>query len=338
MIFNIPKDILEMILSILPKIVEVAIVLVLGFIVGKLVGRVVTAIVSRFGIDKVIGSSSLGKTLKEANLTLSFLIGILAKWLVYLVALIVVADILQITTLSSFLNMVVGYIPYLISGFLIIGFGFLFADFISKIIVNSLREIGFIYTGFVSFFTRLLIYVIVILTALSVMKLDITVINIFVSAMVWSLAGGVALAIGLALGLGFKDMIARNAESFLKSVNLMTSRLNQEVRVKELEGEIKRLEDELTIFRQEKERESEEKRARLEVLSKPVENVEDFLNKVVGSTGKVARIYGGYEITILDPTTFPWCDIIVTMYNMGYDVWISKKDNKYYISCKLRTE
>jgi hypothetical protein len=338
MIFNVPKDILEMILSLLPKIIEIIMVLVLGFIAGKLVGKMVTIIMGKFGVDKVIGNSSLGKTLKEANLTLSSLIGTLAKWAVYLATLIVVADILQITALSNLLVIIVGYIPYLISGFLIIGFGLLFADFISKIIVNSLKEIKFIHAGVVGFFTRLFMYIIVILTALSVMKLDITLVNIFVSAMAWGLAAGMALAMGLALGLGFKDMIAKNAESFLKSIGLMTSRLDQEVRIKELEGEIKRLESELDVLRQEKRKEIEEKRVRLEALSKPVENVEDFLNKVVGSTGKIAKVYGGYEITISDPITFPWRDVIMTMYNMGYDVWISKKDDAYCIVCKLKTE
>jgi len=338
MVFDVSQDILEMISAILPKIGGVAIVLILGFIIGKLVGKAITVIMTRVGIDRVISDSGLGKTLKEANLTLSSLIGTLARWFIYLIALLTIADIMQVAALSNFLELVVEYIPYLILGLLIIGLGFLFADFISKAIANSLREIGFIHVEIVNFFVRLFVYLIVVLTSLSVMKIDITIINTFASAMAWGLAAGIALAMGLALGLGLKDAIAKNAESVLKSVGFATSKLSQEIKTKDLEGEIKRLESEINTLRQEKMRELEEKKARLETLSKPVENIEEFLNKVVGSSGKVTKVYGGYQVMILDPIIFPWADVMITMQNMGYDVWVSKKDNMYFVVCKLKAE
>jgi hypothetical protein len=338
MISYLLHDILEMISALLPKIGAIAIVLILGFIIGKLVGKAITVVMNRLDVDRVISNSGLGKTLKEANLTLSSLIGTLARWFIYLIALLTIADIMQVVALSNFLEMVVGYIPYLISGLLIIGLGFLFADFISKAIANSLRGIGFIHVEIVNFFVRLFVYLIVVLTSLSVMKIDITIINTFASAMAWGLSAGIALAMGLGLGLGLKDVIAKNAESFLKSVGFATSKLSQEMKTKDLESEIKRLESELNALKLEKMKELEEKKARVEALSKPVENIEEFLNKVVGSSGKVTRVYGGYQIMILDPIVFPWADVTITMQNLGYDVWISKKDNMHFVVCKLKAE
>jgi hypothetical protein len=335
---SIIESISEYMLALLPKIGGAAIALILGLIFGKLIGKAIAVILNRFGVDKAISGSSLGKTLAEANLTLSSLIGALVRWFIYLVALLAAVDILQVTAFSNFLTMVVEYIPFLILGLLIIGLGFLFADFISKAIVNSLKDAGLPHTKIVGFLVRFFVYLIVVLTALSVMKIDVTILNTFASAMAWGLAIGIALTIGLALGLGLKDAIARNAESLLKSIGLATSKLSEEITTKELESEIKRLESELNALKEEKKRELEEKKARLEALSKPVENVEEFLNKIVGSTGRITRFYGGYEIEILDPISFPWCDVMLTMQNMGYDVWLSKKDNVYYVTCKLRAE
>ncbi|RJS74755.1 hypothetical protein CW710_00880 [Candidatus Bathyarchaeota archaeon] len=328
------ESVVERFTEILPKVGGAAIAIVLGYVFGKLAGKAITALLDRTGIDKAVKNSSVGKALERSNITISSFTGALVRWFIYLVSLLVAADILEITVFSNFLTMLLEYIPYLIVGIFILVLGFMFSDFASNAALNVFRELGLIYSRLLSLLIRMFLYLVVIVMAFSAMKIDVTILYTFANAMAWGLAAGIALVIGLAFGLGLKDAVAKNAENILKSLEATVSRVGEKVTMEQLESEVKRLRSEVEAYKAEKEKEEEEKKARLEALSKPIENLDEFLEKLIGSTGRVRPSYGGYEIEILDPVEFPWCDVLLTMQNLDFDIWFSKKDDVYKITCK----
>jgi len=56
-------------------------------------------------------------------------------------------------------------------------------------------------------------------------------------------------------------------------------------------------------------------------------DLESALEQMIGDFGKVNPVLGGYEIDILNPSGFPWPDVLrLLVVETQLDVWISKKD------------
>ena len=59
--------------------------------------------------------------------------------------------------------------------------------------------------------------------------------------------------------------------------------------------------------------------------------------KIVGETGEVVSEYGGYEITVVKPSLFPWYAVLDLLIETGQEIWINK-DGEIRINTKFRVE
>jgi hypothetical protein len=50
------------------------------------------------------------------------------------------------------------------------------------------------------------------------------------------------------------------------------------------------------------------------------------LKEMVEDTAYVDSVHGGFEITIVKPTLFPWFKVINELHEIGQDIWIAKKE------------
>ena len=135
---------------------------------------------------------------------------------IYLIAVFAAVNVLQIEILTHYMKMVVEYLPSLIAGIVILIFGLMIADFIGDAITAVGREAKIEYASLVSLAVRGVLYLVVIIIGLSTMKIDVSILNVVVTAISWGVAGAIALGVGLALGFGLKDYVARKAEDWLK--------------------------------------------------------------------------------------------------------------------------
>ncbi len=55
------------------------------------------------------------------------------------------------------------------------------------------------------------------------------------------------------------------------------------------------------------------------------------LKGLVGESGIVSELYGGYEITVLDTNVFPWEGVFNLLLDASYEVWISRSLNKQLV-------
>lgn len=62
------------------------------------------------------------------------------------------------------------------------------------------------------------------------------------------------------------------------------------------------------------------------------------LKDMVGDTGDVNSVYGGFEIRIVKPTLFPWYKVFNQLIEIGQEVWISKIEGKMSIISKPKVQ
>jgi len=195
---------IEMLRSYGPKIFLAFVILIVGWALGKGAGWLVRGMVSRWGFGAAFKKTSIGRAILLSGYTPSLFFGSLTRWCVYLIAVYEAIEVLEIPAMRTFMREIVLYLPYFISGLLILIVGFIFADSVGDIVkqAGGGSGRGEYYNPFGDA-VRIFLYFVVLVMALAQMKIDVTILYIFAQAFAWS----IAIAVALALGWHLKDRV-----------------------------------------------------------------------------------------------------------------------------------
>jgi len=220
------------IVEMLPRVAGAIIALVIGWIAGRALGKAISKVLDKAGVDDALRPTIFGRVLERSGITCVGFFDLLVRWFVYLIAIFAAVDILQITILSQYMSMVVAYLPSLIAGVVLLIAGFIVTDYITDFMKKVGEEAGAAYSRIFADGLRLFLYSVVIIIALSQMKIDVSILYIFANALSWGISIGVCVGLGIALGWGFKDVVAESAKEWIKSLTTTAEKV-EEVRAKE---------------------------------------------------------------------------------------------------------
>jgi hypothetical protein len=113
-------------------------------------------------------------------------------------------DILDIELLSVFVSEVLLYLPNLIAGILVLVIGLIAVEWITKLISHTTKEYKVISADLVTMAVRAILIFFILMIALDQWRIDTSIIYTFMQPLAW----GVAAAIAVAFGWGFKDVVA----------------------------------------------------------------------------------------------------------------------------------
>lgn len=196
---------IQSMISALPNIIAAIIVLIIGYIVGKVIGGGFRKVLEKAKIGEKISKNPLiNRILAVLNTTFERLIGALISIFFYVVFILAAIDILQIEMLSNFVNLVLLYLPNLIAGILVLIVGLIAVEWIVTFIRNTTKEYRIGGAELISTFFRAVLILVVIVITLDQWKIDTSIVYTFLQPLAW----GVAAAIAVAFGWGFKDIIA----------------------------------------------------------------------------------------------------------------------------------
>lgn len=208
----------ESFLESIPKAGGAIIVLIVGWTVGRIVGRAVSTMLERSGLDDLLKRTIVGRAIIRSGIKPVRFFDLLIRWFIYLVAIFVAVEMLHVEILSRFMLEVVEYIPNLIAGIAILIFGFIAADFLGEAVSALAEEAKILFYRIVGSMVKLILYFIVVTIALSQMKIDVKILYIFANAIAWGMAAGITIGLGIALGWGLKDVIAKSASKWFPSL------------------------------------------------------------------------------------------------------------------------
>ena len=198
-------------LQFLPKLVLALIIFIAGWVVGAVLGDVVAKIIKTIKLDAILESAGAKGLLNKAgfNLNTGAFIGGLIKWFVVIVFLVTSLDILGLQAVNSFLtNVVLGYIPQVIVATLILVVAAVLADLAQKVMAGGARALESKSAAFVGGIARWAIWIVALLAALQ----QLGIAGAMMQTLFTGLVAMLALAGGLAFGLGGKDAAARYIE------------------------------------------------------------------------------------------------------------------------------
>ena len=192
--------------SILPAIIGAIILLIIGWIVGRVLGKAVSVLIDKLGIEKSVGKTGIGKAfLKTGWASFADIGDFLIRIIVYLFAIMAAANILGITYLSALIAQMIAYIPSLVAFVIILFVGLILVDYFADFIIayGEQGALGLV-KPVISIF-RVFLYFIVIMLALTQLKIDLGIIYAFVTPVAWGVGIGVGAAVAIIVGFGLKD-------------------------------------------------------------------------------------------------------------------------------------
>jgi hypothetical protein len=190
----------------LPAILGALLILVLGWIISGFVAGLVGRALRAVRVDQVADRSGIHGALRRAQVhaNVSDVLAGVTKWYLRLVFILMAADAVKLTTVSTIVNQVLAFIPNLVVAAAILAvFGWL-AGFVRNAVTGALRS-----TMPNANTIGVLAYVATFGFGLIAAATQIGVATALIDILFAGIVAGLALAFGLAFGLGGRDEAAQ---------------------------------------------------------------------------------------------------------------------------------
>jgi len=207
-IANSLQDLWFRFIGFLPIFLGAVIVFSIGWVVavagGNLVERILKAVKVNDTFDRISG---LRAAMHRAGIELNAagFVGGLIKWFLLIVVLLATSDILGLAGVSVFLNRVIAYIPNIVVASLIIVIGVIFGNFVHRVTKASVDAIKMPHGHMAAAVAKWAIYVFTFLATL----IQLQIAEVLIQTLFTAFAAMLAIAGGLAFGLGGKDLAQR---------------------------------------------------------------------------------------------------------------------------------
>jgi hypothetical protein len=207
------EDAFSKLLGFIPNLLGGLVILVIGYIVARVLGKLVGKLLGRVGFDQWMERAGVSGVLQRSGtgLTASAMLGQVVFWFVFLISFTMFASALGVPEISNFMSDMLGYIPRIFAAIVIVCLAALFANFLAAIIRGAtgnetLAKVGkyaiLVYAAFAA------------LTQLGI-AVQLTGNTLLI------VLGGAALALGLAFGLGGREMAGQALQTLFERGSAM---------------------------------------------------------------------------------------------------------------------
>lgn len=206
LVVNSLQEIWWGVIKALGSILGALIVFLVGLVIAAGLASLVEKLVSLLKLDKVLVGVGLKEYFDRAGLNINTgkFFGKIVYWFIVVVFLLAASDILGFYALSGFLRDVLLYIPSIVVAVLIMLASVVIANFLRHLVRMSVKSAKLHAAYFLASLTWWAVVVFGFLAALSQLGVAVAIIN----ALVTGLVAMIALAGGIAFGLGGKDYAA----------------------------------------------------------------------------------------------------------------------------------
>lgn len=202
---------LAMFFGAIPKLLGFVVILVVGWLIASLIEKAIAALLHAVNFNSLADRSGLTNFARKSGTgaDASRVIGGIAKWFVRLIALVVAFDALGLPAVSDVLRQLLLWLPNLVVALVALVIGGIAASALSRVVRGAAAEGGLSNPDFLAKIASVAVWAFAIVVAVNQIGIATTLVNTLFTATV----GAVALALGLAFGLGARDtagQIVRN--------------------------------------------------------------------------------------------------------------------------------
>ncbi|MEZ4388892.1 MAG: hypothetical protein R3D98_15210 [Candidatus Krumholzibacteriia bacterium] len=203
----VTENLVAMVADMVPRFLVAIVVILLGLLVAKIAEKTIKVLFERLKIDALLDRTGFTGALRRLGLTGSP--GRLLARTVYFLLIILftqsVCRAVGLDVIADAIGAFFGYLPNLAAAFLVLLLGMIVSQFLSRTIATSAEESGLEYGSLLGRGVSSLVMFVVVIMAISQLRIDTGIIRMVVLV----LLSGLAVAVALSFGLGTRD-ITRN--------------------------------------------------------------------------------------------------------------------------------
>jgi hypothetical protein len=215
---------LNTLLAAIPQIIGALLILLIGWIIAGIVARILRELLERAGVDRLFaqhGGEVYGS--RSAELRPSVVASEIVKWIIRFVFLVAAANVLGMTQVSVLLNQVLLWLPNLLIAVVILLVAPLLGRFVRGIIEVGAGQMGF---GNARILGRIA-EIAIISFAVVIAMYQIGIANDLISILFIGVVGALAIAFGLAFGLGGREVAAEITRGWYTEMSAATAKVRE---------------------------------------------------------------------------------------------------------------
>ena len=192
-------------LAAIPQIIGALLILLIGWIIAGIVARLLREVLERAGADRLFakhGGEVYGS--RSAEFQPSVVAAEIVKWIIRFVFLVAAANVLGMQQVSVLLNQILLWLPNLLIAVVILLVAPLLGRFVRGVIEVGAGQMGFSNGRILGRIAEVAIIAFAVVIALY----QIGIANDLISILFIGIVGALAIAFGLAFGLGGRDVAA----------------------------------------------------------------------------------------------------------------------------------
>jgi len=202
---------LMLLLSAVPRILGFIVILIIGWIIASALAAAVAGILRAVKFNDLATRAGVSDFVQKMGVRTdaSGFLSIVVKWFVRLIVLVTAFDALGLPAVSQVLEQILLWLPNLIVALVVLVIAGLAGNALASVVRGATAEAGLGNPDLLATITRVAIWAFAIVVAVNQIGVATTLINTLFMATV----GAIALALGLAFGLGGREtagQIVRN--------------------------------------------------------------------------------------------------------------------------------
>lgn len=217
----------------LPKFLGAIALLIFGRWFSRVISRLIKKMLEKIGVDK------LADRLNDIDLVSSSKIDIrpsaviqkIVYYLLFFVFILLATDILGMQPVTDLINKILGYIPNLVSAFIVFIIGLLLADFLKKIVYTACSSLAIPAAGLISKVVFYFLFLNVTMITLAQAKVE----TAFIEENLSILLGGIVLAFAIGYGFASRPILANLLTAYYSKDKIS---IGDQINIDGVQGEI----------------------------------------------------------------------------------------------------
>lgn len=195
----------------IPRILAFIIAVAIGWFVASLIARGVTTLLRAIPFNEFAEKTGVTRfTRASAGMDASAVVAAIVKWLIRIVVLLVAFDLLGLPAVSDVLRSFLLWLPNLIVALFVLFIAGVASQALGNVVRGAATEADFDNPNTLANVARIGVWVVAIVVATNQLGVATTLVNTIVTGAI----GAIALAAGIAFGLGGRELAARRLEDW----------------------------------------------------------------------------------------------------------------------------
>ena len=216
---------LALFLGAIPKVIGFLVILIIGWIIASALAKAAAGILRAVKFNDLAQRSGLSDFVQKMGLhtDAAGAVATIAKWFVRLIVLVVAFDALGLPAVSNVLQQLLLWLPNLVVALVVLVIAGLAANALSSLVRGATAEAGLGNPDLLATIAKVAVWAFGIVVAVNQIGIASTLVNTLFMGTV----AGLALALGLAFGLGGRDTAAEIVRGWYQRSRQATPQLKR---------------------------------------------------------------------------------------------------------------